>query len=373
MNQQCKVCGEPAAGFHFGAFTCEGCKSFFGRTNNNQSSIAECKNNGECVINKKNRTSCKACRLKKCLQVGMSKSSSRYGRRSNWFKIHCLMEEQNMQHQQNNGGSPLFGNGSGFYAGGFLPNPFLSPDHLLASPTLNGHTKKRKYEDGRQSTSSSEDSGGSSAGVDVEDDSSRCASVLSFLRPPSSHQSPSPFSEKDFYHQQKKLSATVTLTLPPSSPLSGSNTSTPFSSPVSIHHVFNSYTPPPTRFPYQGIPPLPTPLSVTRPGLTPASANMLFVDRLSHPLPVRTGGDLLLCSPALAGVAVEQEQPIDLSIKTSTLTSYQCSKSPLDRREDIKNSCGNVDDERTCKDATKVVTTPLDLTNKRVTEVPQSG
>ncbi|OWR54726.1 putative Knirps-related protein [Danaus plexippus plexippus] len=27
MNQKCKVCGEPAAGFHFGAFTCEGCKS----------------------------------------------------------------------------------------------------------------------------------------------------------------------------------------------------------------------------------------------------------------------------------------------------------------------------------------------------------
>lgn len=29
MNQQCKVCGEPAAGFHFGAFTCEGCKVSF--------------------------------------------------------------------------------------------------------------------------------------------------------------------------------------------------------------------------------------------------------------------------------------------------------------------------------------------------------
>uniref|UniRef100_A0A1B0FDX7 Nuclear receptor domain-containing protein n=1 Tax=Glossina morsitans morsitans TaxID=37546 RepID=A0A1B0FDX7_GLOMM len=27
MNQTCKVCGEPAAGFHFGAFTCEGCKN----------------------------------------------------------------------------------------------------------------------------------------------------------------------------------------------------------------------------------------------------------------------------------------------------------------------------------------------------------
>ncbi|XP_076684883.1 knirps-related protein [Andrena cerasifolii] len=100
MNQQCKVCGEPAAGFHFGAFTCEGCKSFFGRSYNNLSSISECKNGGECVINKKNRTACKACRLRKCLLVGMSKSGSRYGRRSNWFKIHCLMQEQQQQQQQ---------------------------------------------------------------------------------------------------------------------------------------------------------------------------------------------------------------------------------------------------------------------------------
>ncbi|KAE8743247.1 Knirps-like isoform B [Frankliniella occidentalis] len=30
----------------------------------------------------------------------MSKSGSRYGRRSNWFKIHCLLQEQQHQHQQ---------------------------------------------------------------------------------------------------------------------------------------------------------------------------------------------------------------------------------------------------------------------------------
>ncbi|XP_011882484.1 PREDICTED: zygotic gap protein knirps-like [Vollenhovia emeryi] len=87
MNQQCRVCDEPAAGFHFGAFTCEGCKSFFGRTYNNPTNVTACKNGGNCIINKRNRTACKACRLKKCLDVGMSKSSSRYGRRSNWFKI----------------------------------------------------------------------------------------------------------------------------------------------------------------------------------------------------------------------------------------------------------------------------------------------
>merc|ERR1712079_365872 len=67
-NQLCRVCDEKAAGFHFGAFTCEGCKSFFGRFCNNQTVIPECKNNYVCVIDKRNRTSCKACRLKKLPQ-----------------------------------------------------------------------------------------------------------------------------------------------------------------------------------------------------------------------------------------------------------------------------------------------------------------
>ena len=34
--------------------------------------------------------------------VGMSKSGSRYGRRSNWFKIHCLLQEQQQQQQAGN-------------------------------------------------------------------------------------------------------------------------------------------------------------------------------------------------------------------------------------------------------------------------------
>ncbi|EDX11273.1 kni [Drosophila simulans] len=143
MNQTCKVCGEPAAGFHFGAFTCEGCKSFFGRSYNNISTISECKNEGKCIIDKKNRTTCKACRLRKCYNVGMSKGGSRYGRRSNWFKIHCLLQEHKQQQVPRHPHMPLLGYPSYlpdpsaalpfFSMMGSVPHqsPFQLPPHLL--------------------------------------------------------------------------------------------------------------------------------------------------------------------------------------------------------------------------------------------------
>lgn len=39
MSQLCRVCGEPAAGFHFGAFTCEGCKVIYLIKHNNNKVI----------------------------------------------------------------------------------------------------------------------------------------------------------------------------------------------------------------------------------------------------------------------------------------------------------------------------------------------
>ncbi|CAI4222521.1 unnamed protein product [Auanema sp. JU1783] len=85
---KCAVCDEPARGFHFGAFTCEGCKSFFGRTTMKKASEKfECKNNGQCDVKGSNRTSCKFCRFRTCLDVGMSPTNSRFGRRSKYFKI----------------------------------------------------------------------------------------------------------------------------------------------------------------------------------------------------------------------------------------------------------------------------------------------
>ncbi|XP_017761262.1 PREDICTED: knirps-related protein-like [Eufriesea mexicana] len=189
MNQQCKVCGEPAAGFHFGAFTCEGCKSFFGRSYNNLSSISECKNGGECVINKKNRTACKACRLRKCLLVGMSKSGSRYGRRSNWFKIHCLLQEQQQQQQQQ----------QQHYQQN-LPNQPLSQQRKPMSPPIGIHAGQRKddvlmlgLDDYKNSTSpsiSSPESHNSDSSVEISERRAAFSGHPGF-RPLHSHLQPS--------------------------------------------------------------------------------------------------------------------------------------------------------------------------------------
>ncbi|XP_030054021.1 vitamin D3 receptor [Microcaecilia unicolor] len=68
----CGVCGDRATGFHFNAMTCEGCKGFF-RRSMKRKAVFTCPFNGECRITKDNRRHCQACRLKRCLDIGMMK------------------------------------------------------------------------------------------------------------------------------------------------------------------------------------------------------------------------------------------------------------------------------------------------------------
>lgn len=88
----------------------------------------------------------------------MSKSGSRYGRRSNWFKIHCLLQQQ--QHQTGSGIATSAAN---------LLRPYPYYPQLTASnpPTID-------------TRSSESDSGASSA--DPEDEI-RSASAFSFFGP----------------------------------------------------------------------------------------------------------------------------------------------------------------------------------------------
>jgi len=75
----CKVCGDKASGYHYGVTSCEGCKGFFRRSIQKQIEY-RCLRDGKCLVLRLNRNRCQYCRFKKCLAVGMSRDSVRYGR-----------------------------------------------------------------------------------------------------------------------------------------------------------------------------------------------------------------------------------------------------------------------------------------------------
>ncbi|XP_056891807.1 nuclear receptor subfamily 1 group I member 2 isoform X1 [Takifugu flavidus] len=66
----CGVCGDQAKGYHFNAWTCEGCKGFFRRAIKRTPPLP-CQFLNKCSITKKNRRQCQDCRLRKCQAIGM--------------------------------------------------------------------------------------------------------------------------------------------------------------------------------------------------------------------------------------------------------------------------------------------------------------
>ena len=68
----CAVCSDRSTGKHYKVNSCEGCKNFFRRSVRKNVKYV-CPAYGKCLVHKDQRTRCKACRLKKCLKVGMRK------------------------------------------------------------------------------------------------------------------------------------------------------------------------------------------------------------------------------------------------------------------------------------------------------------
>lgn len=69
----CIVCGDVSSGKHYGILACNGCSGFFKRSVRRKL-IYRCQaGTGSCIIDKAHRNQCQACRLKKCLKMGMNK------------------------------------------------------------------------------------------------------------------------------------------------------------------------------------------------------------------------------------------------------------------------------------------------------------
>ncbi|XP_015427854.1 PREDICTED: retinoic acid receptor RXR-alpha [Myotis davidii] len=72
----CAICGDRSSGKHYGVYSCEGCKGFFKRTVRKDLTYT-CRDNKDCLIDKRQRNRCQYCRYQKCLAMGMKREGRR--------------------------------------------------------------------------------------------------------------------------------------------------------------------------------------------------------------------------------------------------------------------------------------------------------
>uniref|UniRef100_A0A8C2ADU1 RAR-related orphan receptor C a n=1 Tax=Cyprinus carpio TaxID=7962 RepID=A0A8C2ADU1_CYPCA len=108
----CKICGDKSSGIHYGVITCEGCKGFFRRSQQNNA-MYSCSRQRNCLIDRTNRNRCQHCRLQKCLALGMSRDAVKFGRMSKKQRDSLYAEVQKHQQSQERAG----GNGVPGHAG----------------------------------------------------------------------------------------------------------------------------------------------------------------------------------------------------------------------------------------------------------------
>ncbi|XP_015281652.1 PREDICTED: estrogen receptor [Gekko japonicus] len=99
----CAVCNDYASGYHYGVWSCEGCKAFFKRSIQGHNDYM-CPATNQCTIDKNRRKSCQACRLRKCYEVGMMKGGIRKDRRGSRMLKH---KRQRDEHYGKTGGVAL--------------------------------------------------------------------------------------------------------------------------------------------------------------------------------------------------------------------------------------------------------------------------
>ncbi|KAK2855972.1 hypothetical protein Q5P01_004707 [Channa striata] len=108
----CAVCNDYASGYHYGVWSCEGCKAFFKRSIQGHNDYI-CPATNQCTIDKNRRKSCQACRLRKCYEVGMNKCGMRK-ERGNCRNHQMRRLTRLSSHSRTNAPKPLTGPAEGF-------------------------------------------------------------------------------------------------------------------------------------------------------------------------------------------------------------------------------------------------------------------
>lgn len=75
QHQTNDLCFSLSSGKHYGVYSCEGCKGFFKRTVRKDLTYT-CRDNKDCVIDKRQRNRCQYCRYQKCLAMGMKREGT---------------------------------------------------------------------------------------------------------------------------------------------------------------------------------------------------------------------------------------------------------------------------------------------------------
>nr|ADI44343.1 tailless protein [Clogmia albipunctata] len=77
----CKVCRDHSSGKHYGIYACDGCAGFFKRSiRRNRQYSCKSRSSGQCIVDKTHRNQCRACRLRKCFDVGMNRDAVQHER-----------------------------------------------------------------------------------------------------------------------------------------------------------------------------------------------------------------------------------------------------------------------------------------------------